>query len=236
MKVQIRQMEFIFFFSNYRNKVSFLVSHLPKNSFSRRKCPAILLHLRVCAACVANRRGSRKEKGSVHGPFSMVDSKTSWRRERQGRRLVASLGWVGQGPGWQGLREQGATSSLAAWGLPVGLQLLARRRSQWDEHKVWLKPAFLSTPCFSRPHLHSTGKSQCFLFTNAHVPFRFWIKVSITPEYQVIHLTWQATNMHCRLFLVLMGNGIRPWYCNCKTFQAGIEVGTMQREKQMLGP
>lgn len=55
---------------NYRNKVSFFISHLPKNSLPHAKHPAPLLYLPTCVACVAKGRGWRKEKGRVEDHFA----------------------------------------------------------------------------------------------------------------------------------------------------------------------
>lgn len=113
-KVQIQQMEFFFFLSNYRNKVSF-VSHLPKNSLSQKMPSHPPASPCLCSMCGQQKR---KQEGKGQCPWTFfhggLQCKTIWRRERQGRRLVASLGCASQGPGWQGLREQGARTSLAA--------------------------------------------------------------------------------------------------------------------------
>ena len=74
------------FLRNYRNKVSFFTSHLPKNSLPHTKSPATLLYLPTCVACVAKGRGRRKEKGRVkdHFPSSREGQKHSWAREPAG--------------------------------------------------------------------------------------------------------------------------------------------------------
>lgn len=56
----------------YMNEVSYLIFHLPKNSFPNRKFPATLLHLPVAAACVARGKGKRKENWS----FPLTDCYT----------------------------------------------------------------------------------------------------------------------------------------------------------------
>lgn len=192
-----------YFLRNYRNKVSFFISHLPKNSLPHTKCPATLLCLPTCVACVAKGRGRREEKVRVedHFPLSRegqkhswarepageaqggalllsmcwwtsTEGKTSWRRERQRRRLVASLRWAGWGSGWQCLCKQGATApSLKPRCLrvPPGLQIGARRSPQQDECKSWLKPAFLSL-------LPSTPTAPDFIYAWPEVPLCFIYK------------------------------------------------------------
>lgn len=53
------------FSRKYMNEVSYLIFHLPKNSFPHRKSPATLLHLPVSAACGQRKR---QEEGKVTIP------------------------------------------------------------------------------------------------------------------------------------------------------------------------
>lgn len=84
---------------NYRNKVSFFISHLPKNSLPHTKCPPTFLHLPTGATYVAKGRGQKKEKGRVedHYPSSREGQKHSWAREQQenpwGMYSLLSLCW-----------------------------------------------------------------------------------------------------------------------------------------------
>lgn len=72
-----------YFLRNYRNKVSFFISHLPKNSLPHTKCPAVLLYLPTWVACAAKGRGRRNEKGRVEDHFtsSREGQKHSWARD-----------------------------------------------------------------------------------------------------------------------------------------------------------